>query len=170
MSYWECKPADTSANSSVLAVSIKLPDFYTNDLEAWFSHVEVQFGIRSVTNDDTKFWCMLASLDAETSTHASRVVRNAKASSKYQSLKDHLIKTYTLSRWERAERILSTHDLGDRKPSAPMNHLFTLLGSYRPEILLQHVFMRSLPSPTSRIPLLDVTHLTSRAWVTGRMR
>lgn len=72
--------------------------------------------------------------------------------------------TYSLSCWECADKILSTHNLGDRELSALVNHL-SLLGAFGPEILLQHVFMHSCPM--SRTPLQAVMHLTLRPWVTG---
>lgn len=42
--------------------------------------------------------------------------------------------------------MLSTTDLGDRKLSVLVNYLLTLLGSHGLEILLQKVFLPSLPS------------------------
>lgn len=51
-------------------------------------------------------------------------------------LKDLNICTYFLSRLERADQILATTDLGDRKPSALVKYLLTLLGTDGPEILL----------------------------------
>lgn len=52
----------------------------------------------------------------------------------------------SLPRWERAEQILSIHNLSDKKPSALVNHLLTLLSSFGPEILFQQVFHHSLPT------------------------
>lgn len=75
----------------MLTVSIKLQDFYTKDPEAWFTCPEAQFGICSVTQNETRFWYVLTSLDAETSTHTNRIVHDAKTGSKYQCLKEHLI-------------------------------------------------------------------------------
>lgn len=101
-----------------------------------------------MTNDETCFLYILATLDAETSIHTTRMVRHVKSGEKYKTLKDFLIKTYSLSLWpkvwERAEHILLTTDLGDRKPSALVNHLMTLSG-YKAEILLQQGFLHSLP-------------------------
>lgn len=59
-------PPLTSVDSQgVHSVSMKLPDFYTNDPEAWFIQVEAQFGILSVNQDETKY--DLAALDSDNS-------------------------------------------------------------------------------------------------------
>lgn len=55
------------------------------------------------------------------------------------------MKTYSLSHWEHAEHIVSTNALGNRKTSALVNRLMTL-SNYGSEILLQQVFMRSIPT------------------------
>lgn len=127
--------------STVLAVSGKLPDFYTTDPDAWFLHVEAQFGLHSVCSDNRKYWHILASLDAQTATRATCATSPVAPCVKYMTLKSFLIKAFSLSRWERAERILNTTTLGDRKPMALFNHLLTTLGSFGPDILLQHVFL-----------------------------
>lgn len=84
----------------------------------------------------------MSALDAETSTRAHRVIASASTGEKYVELKEFLLKT-SLSRWERTERVLAVSELGDRKPSALVNYLFSTLGEYGPEVLLQLVFLRA---------------------------
>lgn len=47
---------------------------------SWFLWAEMQFSICSVTQDVTKFWQVISALDAETSSHNSRVISRAKSS------------------------------------------------------------------------------------------
>lgn len=145
----EDKKMDLSPSSSstaltlIAAVSIKLPEFYQADPLSWFLQAEAQFGIWGITKDKTKFWHILSTLDAETSACAAQVISPAKAGEKYTELQDSLLKAFCLSCWEHADRILSTTELRDQKPSALMNCLLMTLGEFIPEIFLQHVFLHT---------------------------
>lgn len=110
----DCKPSAAPPMAS--AVTIKLPDFYVNDPEAWFARAEAQFRIHSTNQDETKYWYVLASLNAETSTRVTRITHEVKPGEKYCKLKNFMIRTFSLSRLERADLILTTTELGDRKP------------------------------------------------------
>lgn len=86
--------------STVSAVSVKLPDFYTMDPEAWFLHAEAQFGLRGVCSDDTQYWQAPASSDAETAVRATCAASPAAPGAKYTTLKKFLTKAFSLLHWE----------------------------------------------------------------------
>ena len=60
-------------------------------------------------------------------------------------LKKRLTNDFTLSDRERAAQILELNELGDRKPSALMDHLQGLVEDRSSEFLVREVFLRSLP-------------------------
>lgn len=140
-------PSTTATPLAVTTVSVKLPEFFQADPESWFQCAEAQFGIRAGSNDETKFWHVLAALDAETSAHTARTIFQAKTRSKYQAIKEFLIKTFSPSCWERAEQILSLTDLGDWRPLAIVNYMLSTLGDFGPEILMQQIFLKLLSTP-----------------------
>lgn len=41
--------------AATFAVALKLPDFWLHDPPSWFVHVEAQFALRGISDDDTKF-------------------------------------------------------------------------------------------------------------------
>lgn len=45
--------------TTVNAVVVKLPEFYQSNPASWFLRAEAQFGIRSISQDETKFWPVL---------------------------------------------------------------------------------------------------------------
>ena len=47
-------------------VLLKLPTFWTSQPEVWFVQTEAQFNLRCITNDDTKYFYVLAALDQST--------------------------------------------------------------------------------------------------------
>lgn len=140
-------PQDTKpTTASVQVVSVKLPEFYVSDPATWFLCAETQFGLHNVTQDDTCFWHVLSAPDTETSALALHVASKATPGENYSTLKNFLVKTLSPSHWEQADCILTTTELGDRRPSALANHLLTLLGNHSMDILIQHIFLRCLPT------------------------
>ena len=65
------RQADAAA---VSAVSVKLPEFWPEDLEVWFIRVETQLRSKSVTQDQTKFDYVVASLDNSTAAEVKAVL------------------------------------------------------------------------------------------------
>lgn len=74
----DIKTTIIATTTPVAAVSIKLPEFYQADPTSWFLYTEAQFGIRGITNDETKIWHILSPLDAKTSARATRVITTTK--------------------------------------------------------------------------------------------
>jgi len=127
------------------AVTVKLPTFWTSNAAAWFAQTEAQFGLRQVTRDDTKYWLLVAALDADVATRAAHILANPpEDDTKYQALKAFLISAYELSTEERAEQLLSLTDLGDRRPSEVMDAMLRLSGGHTC-FLFRHIFLRLLP-------------------------
>lgn len=150
----------TTGTWEVSNVTVKLPTFYTLDPLAWFQHVEAQFGLCGISVDETKFWHMLASLDADTSARASCVVTQATDGQGYATLKVFLIKCYSLCCWQCVDKILATIQIGDRCPSHLTNFLLTILGECSPDILLLQVFMLCLLAfVQDALAGLDITDL-----------
>ena len=64
---------------------------------------------------------------------------------------------------ERAAQILELNDLGDRKPSALMDHLLGLVGDRSSEFLVREVFLRSLPDKISIVVAASTSGLRDLA-------
>ena len=136
------------------AVSLKLPTFWTSQPEVWFAQAEAQFNLRGITTDDTKYFYVLAALDQQTATRLLDLISQPPADNKYRTLKDRLISTFGLSKYERASRLLHFRPLGDSKPSALMDEMLALLGDHPPCLLFEQLFLERLPEDI-RIQLVD---------------
>ena len=136
------------------AVSLKLPTFWTSQPEVWFAQAEAQFNLRGITTDDTKYFYVLAALDQHTATRLLDLISQPPADNKYRTLKDRLISTFGLSKYERASRLLHFRPLGDSKPSALMDEMLALLGDHPPCLLFEQLFLERLPEDI-RIQLVD---------------
>lgn len=140
-----CNDKENDMKPLADAVSIKLPNFWSAQPKVWFNQVEAQFFIRGIKQDETKFFHVIAALDQETALRIPDLLEDPPAENKYNSIKNRLIGTFGLSETERAARLLSFSELGDRKPSALMDEMLALLGNHQPCFLFNYLFLRHLP-------------------------
>ena len=133
--------------SAVSAVSLKLPPFWPGDPELWFAQVEVQFALRGITAQTTKFSYVMASLTQEYAHEVRDVLLHPPTDDPFTHLKQQLIARLCASEQKRIRQLLSEEQLGDRTPSQFLRHLQQLQGSTAVEsALLQELFMQRLPS------------------------
>ncbi|GFR80137.1 condensin complex subunit 3 [Elysia marginata] len=128
-----------------VAIKLKLPTFWVTSPLAWFAQAEAQFALRNITQDETKYFHVLAALDTNTATRALSLLTAPPPSNKYGALKEFLISAFGLTDEERASTLLDLVGLGDYKPSELMNNMLSLLGSHTPCFLFKQIFMRQLP-------------------------
>ena len=140
-------PAPAAASPAVYAAAIKLPEFWQHDPAPWFQHIEAQFHLRGITVDDTKYYYVVAALDASTTRRVMGFLREPPADGKYNALKTQLLRLFQLSDAERADRLLSLNGLGDSKPTELMENMLALLGSGDATFLFVQLFLRQLPTP-----------------------
>ena len=138
---------NNAAPANVYAVTVKLPDFWQQNPRAWFQHIEAQFQLRGITQDVTKYFHVVAALDASTTTRAMMLLEDPPQDGKYDAIKTFLLRLYELSELEKADRLLSLNGLGDGKPSELMERMLAVLGSADPSFLFTHIFLRQLPVP-----------------------
>ena len=139
--------AAAAAPRAVYAAAVKLPEFWQHDPAPWFQHIEAQFHLRGITVDDTKYYHVVAALDASTTRRVMGFLRDPPADGKYNALKAQLLRLFQLSDAERADRLLSLNGLGDSKPTELMENMLALLGSGDTAFLFVQLFLRQLPTP-----------------------
>ncbi|TRY67276.1 hypothetical protein TCAL_14661 [Tigriopus californicus] len=105
---------------------------------------ESQFSIRGITQEETKYHHLVASLDQDTACRVVATLQSPPVDQPYSKLKEQLVKTFTLSKHERAQRLLHLPPLGDRKPSELMDLMLALYGSAEPDFLFRALFLEKL--------------------------
>ncbi|GFN81503.1 retrovirus-related pol polyprotein [Plakobranchus ocellatus] len=139
---------------SIEIVALKLPTFWTTCPSAWFAQTEAQFALRGITADETKYYHVVAALDAATALRSLAVISSPPPTCKYSAIKSFLIDAYGLSEAEKAAMLLDIKELGDSKPSEVMDKMLALLEDYRSCFLFRHIFLRLLPEAI-RAPLAN---------------
>ena len=126
------------------AVSLKLPTFWVQQPEVWFSQAEAQFAIRGIKAEDTRYYYTIAALDQETATRILDLLKNPPTEKAYTALKKRLLETFTSSEYERANKLLQLPPLGDQQPSQLMDFMLGLLGDHPPCFLFRQLFLNRL--------------------------
>ncbi|GFN95999.1 retrovirus-related pol polyprotein [Plakobranchus ocellatus] len=139
---------------SIETVALKLPTFWTTCPSAWFAQTEAQFALRGISADETKYYHVVAALDAATASRSLAVISSSPPTCKYSAIKSFLINVYGLSEAEKAAMLLDIKELGDSKPSEVMDKMLALLEDHRPCFLFRHIFLRLLPEAI-RAPLAN---------------
>lgn len=148
--------------AAVSSPSCRLPDFWTNNVRLWFVQAESEFALKGIRSESTKYHMTIRALSERDIVEIADIVANPQRSSPYQHLKQELLNRFQASTTERLQRLLSTEDLGDGKPSQLLRRLYALLGdkaSSFDEDCLRELFLRRLP-PSIR-SLLAVSQTSS---------
>ena len=122
---------------AVESVALKLPTFWVSSPSAWFAQAEDQFALKSISQDETKYYHVVASLDTTTATRALSIITNPPTTNKYPVIKSFLTSAFGLSEEERGSALLGLRGLGDSKPSELMDKMLSLLGEHKPCFLFR---------------------------------
>jgi len=157
------KEESASGGQEVATVSVKLPSFWTSNPSGWFHQAEAQFGLRGITNDQTKFWYLVAALDSDASVRAASFLQNPPQHNKYEELRNFLLNAYGLSEEERARRLFAITDLGDARPSELAERILQLNGESPKHFCLRHIFLQAMPMSVRQVlttsPIKDLRDL-----------
>ena len=141
----------TRPQTTVSAVSIKLPPFWPNDPEVWFAQVEAQFATRGVIVQKTRFDYVISSLNPEFALEVRDLILNPPTETPYDSLKNELVKRTTASEQRKLQQLISGEELGDRKPTQLLRQMQQLLGdrlsaSADAASFFRELFLQRLPA------------------------
>ncbi|XP_077496350.1 uncharacterized protein LOC144107217, partial [Amblyomma americanum] len=132
--------------SAVSALSLRLPQFSTADLQLWLAQVNSQFTIGRITSQAQKFHHVAASLPPEVAAEVRDLFITPPVSA---PLAAELIKRTAVSEHRRLQQLISSEELGDRKPTQLLRRLQPHLGDKAAtfdQAFLREFFLQRLPS------------------------
>jgi hypothetical protein len=113
-----------AANPTTAAVAsgLRLPQFWTDAPNSWFSMAEAQFRLRGVVNNADKYCHLLAALLHEAFPMVAHIVERdqeeeAAEEYLYAQLKAALVSSHVLSNYRWIELLSTVEPLGGRRPS-----------------------------------------------------
>jgi hypothetical protein len=143
---------------------IKMPAFWTQDIETWFIMVETAFLIRNppIVNDEVKARHVMFALP-NTVIRKVKACNDAPVGQKYEAIKDRLIQAYARTEKEKHEEflnLLSAGDLGDMCVADFVDLVDDLTGkSY--DAIVRMVVLNALPNSV-RTSLADKGNLSQK--------
>ena len=96
--------------------------------ELWFLQVESLFGAHRINSDENRYHLVVGSLDPESLSDVSDVIRRPPTESKYQYLKTLITTRFSDSADRQLARLLNELQLGDKKPSQLLRQMRSLAG------------------------------------------
>lgn len=144
--------APTTLGATTL--NIKFPEFWSSDSELWFLTAESIFRKSRITSSLTKFDYVVAALPQSTASVVRDILRSPPADQPYETLRQELIRRTTESEQRRLQQLLTTEELGDRKPTELLRRMEHLLGDKAPTMdtaIFKELFLQRLPSQVRMI-------------------
>ncbi|XP_026476247.1 uncharacterized protein LOC113381732 [Ctenocephalides felis] len=118
-----------------------------NSPDLWFSQIEAQFDIATITNENTRFSYVIANLEEKQAREVEDVIKQPPTENPYSYLKKVLISRLCASEETRIKQILFEEELGDRRPSQFLRHLRSLAGHTTiGESMFRSLWMQRLPA------------------------
>lgn len=137
------KVACSTLTATPAPLHLKIPPFWPEKPAIWFAQVEGQFIIMKVTDEATKFYHILATLDRQ---YAAEIEDVLTGPPDYSKLKAELIKRLSVSKENKVKQLLTHEQLGTRKPSQFLRHLQHLAGPDIPSDFVRTIWTSRLPT------------------------
>ncbi|XP_023238739.1 uncharacterized protein LOC111637475 [Centruroides sculpturatus] len=150
-------------------VAVKPPPFWTESPALWFAQLESQFVLANISNDETKYSHVVASLSERMATEVQDILAAPPNTDKYKTIKRALIDRLSQSEAQRLEKLIRTKELGDRTPSQFLRRLRTLAGHTVTEDLLRSIWLSRLPTDIQKILTVSEGTLESLAKIADRL-
>lgn len=132
-------------SNEVARVSVKVPPFWKVNPALWFAQLEAQFANTNVTNDDTKFNLIVASVESEILGAVHDIILSPPDKDRYGTLKNRLIEFYAESESSKIRTLLQGLELGDQRPSYLLTRMRGLAGKLIKDDLLKSMWLSRLP-------------------------
>ncbi|KAM7299655.1 uncharacterized protein ISCGN_020221 [Ixodes scapularis] len=145
---------ESSAAAAVASINLKLPEFWSSDSELWFLTIESLFLKNKITSQQSKFDHVVSSLPQTVAAVVRDILRAPPQDMPYDMLKAELIRRTTESEQRRLQQLLTSEELGDRKPSELLCRMEQLLGDKANTLdasILRELFLQRLPTQVRMI-------------------
>ncbi|GFR08869.1 retrovirus-related Pol polyprotein from transposon 297 [Trichonephila clavata] len=153
----------SATTTSIARVSVKVPPFWRENPDIWFSQMESQFVLAGFTAEITKFHHVFSALQPEELGIVGDIILSLPAVKPYTALRTRLCSQYAESEEQRLRGLISGKQLGDRKPSRLLLEIRSMADSRISEELLKSLFIQRLPTHVQQILVISNYQLNKLA-------
>jgi hypothetical protein len=111
----------------------------------WFTQAEAQFSLAGISSERTKFNYVISQLDQRYAAEVEDIITSPPQQDPFTKLRTELLKRLSLSRVQRAHRILTLEEMDDCKPLQFLRHLRSLAPDL-PDYFLRTVWTSRPPA------------------------
>ena len=124
-----------------------LPQYESEDAEAYFCLVDATFAAYEVTDEAKKFLLTMGALTPELRVTAKKIFE-LEPEQRYQALKKLIVEKTKKPENQRIQQLLNGAQIGDRRPSDYLQYLRQLMGEKKEEngTILRTIFLNNLPA------------------------
>ena len=155
--------------SEVSKLAFKAPPLWKNDVELWFIRIEASFKTSGISLEETKFYNVIASLDADTLVCVRDIVSSPPTENPYTILKARIIKQYTQTESSRLRTLLQDLQLGDRKPSQLLLEMQNLADKKISDEVLKEIWLQRLTVNLQQILSISKDGLSELSVIADRI-
>jgi hypothetical protein len=137
--------ADGTQPAEISRVALRLPPSFAERPAVWFAQAEAQFSLAGISSERTKFNYVISQLDQRYAAEVEDIITSPPQQDPYSKLRTELLTRQSLSREQRARRILTLEEMGDRRPSQFLRHFRSLVPDL-PDYFLRTIWTSRLPA------------------------
>lgn len=164
---------DGSSQRTLLsAVQLRLPPFWNRNPRVWFRQIESQFLLHRITSQSARYHHVVTSIPSELAEAVDDIQDNPPEQDAYDKLKQAILDRTMESEGSRLRQILTSEELGDRRPTQLLHKMRQLLGDRSSEAhsnLVRELFIQRLPpnirmilASAATMPLNNLAELADR--------
>lgn len=142
-------PTDVVVNTTIEAIAnVRLPVFWKQSPQLWFTHVESVFANQRVASNASKVNFVVGGLDEE----GVRTIGDLLGpGASYDAIRTRLVDAYELPKSVRFREIVKPGGMGDRRPSQLLRDMRNNMPSGIGEDALKEFWLQKLPSNVTAI-------------------
>ncbi|CAH8668264.1 unnamed protein product [Schistosoma bovis] len=125
------QPEDNALNSFNAISELRLPTYCINKPRIWFAQIEALFIARGIKSKASKYAYVVGALPVEIAAEVGDLIDHVPESEPYDKIKAAVIQRTTVSDEKRLQQLLTSCDLGDKRPSQLLRHMKQLAGPYK---------------------------------------
>ena len=126
-------------------IAVKVPPFWAERPELWFSQIEAQFEVSAIITDATKYNTVVAAIESNVLAQIADAILHPPAVDKYGNLKRCIIERFSESEHVKIQKLISDVDLGDRRPIQLLSELRVLAENKVTDEWLKSLWLQRLP-------------------------
>lgn len=130
---------------------IRMPPFNAERPDMWFIQLEATFALANVANDMRRYHSVISQMDTKHLIQFQGIIRSPSYGLAYETLKKAIIERFADTEAVRLRKLLTSIELGDRRPSHSLEEMRELSSGKMDDSMLIQIWKQRLPQSIQEI-------------------